>query len=157
VLGLALLAIGLLVTSIAFVTGGGEGLIVIFPFVFGNLDGWTGIALTLVFACAFMAMSMLPFFLFSRDSRLRRSVYVEGDSLTSDYEKTDYVITIEVPQRLRKTIYIEGQGNMIYLKSRADKTFHRMYPLPHGFVVEDYHQEFDGGYLVLRLKLKRMV
>ena len=155
--GIAFVAMGLLVTSMAFVTGGREGVIVMFPFVFGNIDGLGGVALTLVFACVFMVASMLPFFMFMRRREYGRTIFLEPEVQPGEAEFTDYIITIEVPKKLRNTIYIEGRGSVVNLKSRSDATFNRLYPLPHGFEVEDYRHEFDGDYLVLRLKLKRIV
>lgn len=156
-LGIAFIAMGLLVTSMAFVTRGGEGVIVIFPFVFGNVYGLGGVALMLVLACVFMTASMLPFFMFVRRREYGRTIFLEPEVQLDESEYTDYFITIEVPARLRNTIYIEGRGSVVNLKSRSDETFNRLYPIPHGFEVEDYGHEFDGDYLVMRLKLKRIV
>lgn len=104
-----------------------------------------------------MAMSLLPWFIFSR--RVHVDVFnpEAGEYRSHESEVMEYMITIALPRRLRKTIYIEGEGNTIYLRSRADKSFHKVYTLPAGFEVDDCSYEYEGKYLLLKLKLKRSV
>jgi hypothetical protein len=59
-LGMTLIVFGILITSMAFISEGGEGVIVIFPFVFGSVSGWGTVAISVVFFGMFLAMSLLP-------------------------------------------------------------------------------------------------
>lgn len=158
-LGMLLIVVGLLVTSIALSpeAGVGEGVVVIFPFIFGYVSGLAAVALTIAFLGIFIATSLLPWFLVSRrglgdDFSQARREYIPRES-----EALEYMITINLPRGLRKTVYIEGEGNELHLRSSVDKSFHRSYTLPAGFEVDEYNYEYDGSYLLLKLKLKRTV
>lgn len=155
-LGSLLIILGFLIVSLSFVVGGGEGFIFIFPFFFSGAGGWASIVLTILFFLVFVASSLLPWFLVTRGrghgfmfSTMRRE-HVQEES-----KAMDYVITIDVPSRLRRTIYIESNGNAVHLRSNVDGSFHRSYRLPEGFDVDEYDYEYEGSYLLLRLKLKR--
>ncbi len=155
-LGSLFIVLGLLIMSLSFAVGGGEGFIFIFPFLFSGVGGWASIVLTIIFFSVFVATSLLPWFLMTRRrkpgfvfSTMRRE-YVPEES-----EAMDYVITIDVPTRLRKTIYIESDGYAVHLRSNVDGSFHRSYRLPEGFDMDEYDYEYEGSYLLLRLKLKR--
>lgn len=155
-LGMLFIVFGLLITSMVFVAGGGEGVIIIFPFVFGNVGGWASVVLTIAFLGLFIATSLLPWILASRGrgygftpARLGR---MPGGS-----EVMEYIITIDLPGRLKRSVYIEGDGDVVHLRSSVDESFHRSYNLPDGFEVDEYSYEYDGSYLLLKLKLKRSV
>lgn len=155
-LGSLLIVLGLLIVSLSFVVGGGEGFIFIFPFFFSGFGGWASIVLTIFFFLVFVATSLLPWFLVTRGRRpgfvfsTMRRKHVPEES-----EAMDYVITIDVPSRLRRTIYIESNRNAVHLRSNVDGSFHRSYRLPEGFDVDEYDYEYEGSYLLHRLKLKR--
>ena len=154
ILGFALLAMGMIVTSMAFITGEGEGFIMIFPFVFGNVGGWSATALTFGSAVFFIIALFLPYFLLSREGRFtRHTIYFEESDNREEY--TDYIITLDVPTEFRKTLFIEGSQGEINLGSSTQPFFRRSYKLPEGFELDGYHHEFDEKFLVLKLKLKR--
>jgi hypothetical protein len=69
----------------------------------------------------------------------------------------EYVMTIDVPVELRRTIYIEGEGGMIRLRSSVDRSFYRSYRMPEGFEMGKYEYEYDGSYLLLKLRLVRNI
>lgn len=155
-IGMLLVVFGFLLMSLAVVPEDTEGVIVIFPFVIGNVSGWTAVVLSVAFLGLFIATSLLPWIMFSR----RRpwdgygSMWEPG---RREQEVMEYMITIDLPPEFRNTVYIEGQGGVIHLRSRADPAFHRRYTLPEGFEVDEYDHEYDGGYLLLKLKLKKRV
>ena len=155
-LGLAFLSLGMIVTSMAFISGEGEGSIMIFPFVFGNVGGWPAVALTLGSTAFFIIVMFLPYFLLLKEGRFTRQTSYFEESDNHD-EFTDYVITLDVPAELRKTLFIEGNHGEINLGSSAQPFFRRSYNLPEGFELDGYYHEFDDRFLVLRLKLKRRV
>jgi hypothetical protein len=156
ILGFAFLTLGMIVTSMAFISGEGEGFIMIFPFVFGNVGGWPAVALTLGSTAFFIVSMFLPYFLLSSEGRFRHhTIYLEESDNYDEF--TDYIITLDVPEELRKTLFIEGSHGDINLGSSAQPFFRRSYKLPEGFELDEYHHEFDDRFLVLRLKLKRSV
>jgi len=157
-LGMLFIVFGLLVTSMALLPEDAEGFVVIFPFVFGNVGGWTAVVLSIAFLGVFVAMSLLPWFFYNR----RRGPWGGHGSTwwevrPRESEVMEYMITIDLPRGLRDTVYIEGEGNVIHLRSRADPSFHRSYTLPEGFDVDDYSYEYDGSYLLLKLRLKKII
>lgn len=158
-LGMLLITLGLLITSMAVLlkSGDGGGVVVIFPFVFDNVSGWAVVALTVVFTGIFIATSLLPWFLFSRRGWGYEHSQAMWESIQREPEVMEYMITIDLPRRLRKTVYIEGDGNVVHLKSSADESFHRRYALPEGFAMNEYSYEYDGSYLLLNLKLKSSI
>lgn len=157
-LGMLLIVFGLLITSMAFVAEGGEGVVVIFPFVFGNVGGWSAVALSIAFLAIFVLTSLLPWILVTRRGGFGfGSGTIGWDLGPRESEVMEYMITIEVPRHLRRTIYVEGEDGTIYLRSTADESFHRSYRLPEGFEVDEYDHEYEGDYLLLKLILKKQM
>jgi hypothetical protein len=152
-LGMLFIVLGLMVVSMAFVPSEGEGVVVIFPFVFMNVGGWAAVALTLGFLGLFLTMSFLPWFLASRWGWWRR--FGPRNWEYSGSETTEYIITIDLPKGLRKTIYIESGEGVVHIRSSADPTFHRSYSLPEDFDIDTYNYEYESNYLLLKLKLMR--
>jgi len=153
-----LIVFGVMVTSFAMMPEGGEGAIVLFPFVFGEVSSGTAVLLSLVFLGVFIVSSLLPWYMFSRRRR-EWSGYrtVEWEVRPRESEAMEYMITLEVPQELKRTVFIEGVGGEVRLGSSVDGSFSRRYDLPRGFEVDEYNYEYEGDYLVLRLKLKRAI
>lgn len=158
-LGLALVGIGLLTTALAFVSegGDGEGWIIIFPFVFGRVSGWAAAIFTIMFFIVFILSSVLPWYLISRRGHVDggfTTIYREGarDMVS---ETMEYIITTELPARLRRSIYIETDNEEVRLRSSLDRAFNRKYTLPRGFTVEDIDYDYEGDYFLLKLILKR--
>lgn len=156
-MGMLFIAFGLMITSMAFIPEDGEGVIVLFPFVIGNVSGTAAAILSLIFLGIFLATSLLPWYMFTR--RRRQEVYnsYRWEVRPPESEVTEYMITIEIPKQLKKTVYLEGLGGVIHLRSRLDSSFQRSYSLPEGFEMDDYTYEYDGNYLLLKLKLKRII
>ena len=160
-LGMMLIGIGLIIASLAFVEGWeGEGWIVIFPFVFGNVGGWALVVFTIMFFTLFIISSILPWYLISRRGGLGDEFVTfrrEGRPRPRDSDTMEYVITTEIPGRLRNSVYIEAAEEEIHLRSTVDESFHRSYTLPRGFEVDEIDYDYEGGYLVLKLLLKRCI
>jgi len=149
--GFVLMFAGLLVASLAFVEDS-EGVVVVFPFVYG-VDGLAGIVLSFLFMGVFLAASLLPWLMLSRRGLSRQSVEVES---VRD-EAVDYLITVDVPEGLGRTIFVDGGGSgSVVLRSTADSGFRRVYSLPGGFSVEEYTYQYEANYLVLRFRLVRL-
>ena len=161
-LGLMLVSGGLLVTSMAFISDGveGEGVIIIFPFVFGNVNGVTAAIFTLLFFAFFILSSLLPWYVFARRRGFADGVVNfkhEDHWRSKDSDTMEYIITTELPRRLRKSIYFETDGEEIQLRSTEGESFIKSYSLPKGFEVDEIDYDYDGDYLVLKLILKRSV
>ena len=157
-LGMLLIVFGLMIASIALLPADAEGVVVIFPFVIGNVSGTAAAVLSVVFLGVFMATALLPWFLYSR----RRGPWdgygpFRWEPRQNGAEMMEYMITIEVPAKLRNTVYIEDERGVVHVRSDADPSFHRSYNLPEGFDLGDYSYEYDGGYLILKLKLERRI
>ncbi len=158
--GMLLIAFGLLVTSLALMPQGaeGEGFVFIFPFFLGNVSGTMATRLTILFFVIFIATWILPWYMLSR-----RRVYVSNvenvvwEPRPHESESMEYIITIDLPEQLKRTIYIDDDERTIHLRSSLDESFRRSYSLPSGFEVEDYNYEYDGSYLLLKLKLRKTV
>ena len=153
-MGLLLILLGILIVSIALMPGEGEGVIILFPFVF-RVSGGLALLLSTLFFIAFAAsMILLPWYLISRGGI--GEVEEVWTPLRRRRETTEYIITLEVPRRLRRTLYVEvGEEGEIYLRSTKDPTFERSYTLPAGFDVEDVEFDYEGNYLILRLLLRK--
>ncbi len=159
--GLALLFLGMIVTTIALLppSGEGEGFVFIFPFFFvGGVGGWASILLTAIFLGFFLLSFFLPWYMASKRSGPYEGYFEvkSGNVLrTNSSETMEYMITTELPRQLRKTIYIEADGGSIRLRSKSDDSFEKSYALPEGFEVEEINYEYDDDYLLLKLLLVR--
>ncbi len=158
-LGIMLISLGLIVVSMAFLPEGeSEGVVVIFPFVFGNVGGGAAVALTIMFFIFFVISSILPWYMLQRRSGLDDRFVIlnqQGRSWGRDSETMEYIITTELPDELRHSIYIEADQGSIRLRSTEDEDFLRSYNLPRGFEVDEIDYDYEGNYLVLKLQLKR--
>lgn len=153
-----LIVFGLMVTSIAMMPEDAEGGFVLFPFVFGEISSGMAVLLSFVFLGVFVASSLLPWYLFNRRRREWSGFRtVEWEVRPRESEAMEYMITLEVPPELKRTVFIEGVGDEVRLESSVDGSFSRRYDLPQGFEVDEYNYEYEGDYLVLRLKLKRAI
>ena len=153
-----LIVFGFMVTSIAMMPEDGEGAVVLFPFVFGEISGGMAALLSVVFLGVFIVTSLLPWYMFNRRRREWSGFRtVEWEVRPHESEAMEYMITLEVPPELRRTVYIEGVEGEVRLGSSVDGSFSRSYDLPWGFEVDEYNYEYEGDYLVLRLKLKRAI
>jgi len=161
-LGLMLIGVGLLIASMAFVLDGvdSEGIVIIFPFVFGNVSGGAAIVVTIMFFAFFIISSLLPWYLLSKRSGFGDRVATfrrEGHMQSRDSDTMEYIITTELPMGLRKSIYIEADEEGIHLRSTQGEAFHRSYTLPRGFEVGEFNYDYEGNYLVLKLVLTRSI
>ena len=127
-----------------------------FPFIPSSISGAMASIFSIAFLSLFVVMSVLPWYMLMK----RRSVQphfevFRGDMKDLESEEMEYMITIKIPSGLEKSVYVEeSEMGVITIYSHTDSTFHRSYDLPSGYEVEEYKYEYEGDYLVLRLKLK---
>lgn len=157
-----LIVIGLLFASMAFIPEGvdGEGAVIIFPFVFGNVGRWAAVVFTLTFLALFILSSLLPWYMIQKRSGIddgHVAVHREGRPRGRRTDTMEYLITTELPGKLRKGIYIEADEEVIHLRSPQDEAFLRSYTLPEGFEVDEIDYNYEGNYLLLKLLLKRII
>jgi hypothetical protein len=158
-IGLMLIAVGLMIISLAM-TGDSEGggAFILFPFVFTNVGGWGIFAILLLMFAFFITSSLLPWYLFSRKGHLSNFLPFKHESASRfrDPDTMEYIITTELPEGLRERVYIETGEEEIHLRSIEGDGFLRSYSLPRGFELEEIDYDYEGSYLVLKLRLIRI-
>lgn len=158
--GIALILMGLMVTTWAFIIQGG-GTVVLFPFVFSGVGAPAAVLLSLVFFALFTVSSVLPLYILLRRSEYSEwdeGIYTLHDSLVSggySSEFVEYMITTEVPGSLKESIYIEEDEDSIMLLSSKDSSFVKTYDLPESFHVDDVESDYEDGFLLIRVRLSR--
>jgi len=155
-----LVLLGLMVTSWAFIPQGGAT-VVFFPFVFNGVGGPVALLISLIFFALFSLSSLLPLYLL-----LRRNDYTDWDeglynlydsvvSGGNTTESLEYMITTEIPGGLKDSIYLEEDDDSIILMSSKDTNFVKTYNLPEDDHVDEVESEFEGSFLLVRVRLTR--
>jgi hypothetical protein len=159
--GLLLLVIGIFLSSISlFGEIGKESVILIFPFLFSYLEGSGGIIITLIFFSLMLLSTFLPWYL---TMKRNQDYYIDKSYSYKKFNKPwdqlaetlEFIITSQVPDPLYKTLYLETDGNKIFIKSRKDLKYKKSYSLPSGFNIGNLDYDYDGDYLVIKLHLLR--
>ena len=158
--GTILVMMGLFVASFAFIPLTGAR-IVVFPLVFENVSSVTAVMMSLMFFCMFAVTSLLPFYF-----TLQRSISYEWDegiytlqesrgSSSNVTETVEYMITTEIPERLKDTIYIEDNLDEIILRSEKDSGWIRNYNIPDSYIIDSVESAYEDTFLLLKIKLTR--
>jgi hypothetical protein len=158
--GSLLIMMGLFVISFAFIPLSGAK-IIIFPLMFENVNTITSVLMSLMFFSMFAITSLLPFYL-----SLRRNKVYEWDEgiymlqgnrgySTNITESIEYMITTEIPDILKDTIYIEDNLNEVVLKSEKDPNFERNYNVPDTYIIDSVESAYEDSFLLLKIKLVR--
>lgn len=160
--GMMFILVGLAVASMAFIQEDveGQGAVVVFPFVFGNMGVAAASVFSLMFFALFILSSLLPWYMIQRRRNLGdrlATAHPEERPRRMGLDTMDYIITAELPVRLRRSIYIKADEEAIHLRSADDEAFIRSYSLPTGFEVDDIHYSYEGSFLILKLMLKRYI
>ena len=155
-----LIMMGLFVASFAFIPLTGAK-IVVFPLMFENVNIVTAVLMSLMFFSMFAVASLLPLYLTLRRNRgfdWSEGIYwlQEGSGSSSNVTETvEYMITTEVPEKLKDTIYIEDNINEVVLMSEKDPGFQKCYNIPDSFIIDSVESAYEDKYLVLKIKLIR--
>ena len=166
-LGVALILAGILLITAAssLYAGGGEGTLIIFPFLV-KISGTAALILTVIYVAISILMVFLPWILISRRFRaVERLARIEYGSITPHrvIRKTgmikDYILTLKMPGFKSEDISIKVFGSTLNVEACRDgKTvFTREYRLPEGYEAESIKYDFEGDFLIIRLKLNRRV
>lgn len=159
VAGFGLIMLGLMV--VAYAVTPSNSTIVVFPFFIFGAGGTAAFVLGMAFFLFFMASTLLPVYLALRrggSAGWDEEIYTmhEGPPLSSFYETIEYMITTEVPQGLEGSIYIEEDEGRLRLLSSRDSGFIRVYDVPSSCLVDDVESDYEGSYLLLRVRLRKL-
>jgi hypothetical protein len=159
VAGFGLIMLGLML--VAYAVTPSNSTIVVFPFFMFGARGTAAFVLGMAFFLFFMASTLLPVYLALRrggPAGWDEEIYTmhEGPPLSSFYETIEYMITTEVPQGLEGSIYIEEDEGRLRLLSSRDNGFIRVYDVPSNCLVDDVESDYEGSYLLLRVRLRKL-
>ncbi|MBD3173439.1 Hsp20 family protein [Candidatus Bathyarchaeota archaeon] len=156
--GSLLVMVGLFIATFAFIPLTGAR-IVVFPLVFENVNSVTAVLMSLMFFSMFAVTSLFPFYLslkrsgsYSWDEGVYTLQESRGGS-SNIIETVEYIITTEIPDRLRDTIYIEDNFDELVLRSQKDKKFNKRYSIPDDYVIDSVESAYEDGFLLLNVKL----
>lgn len=158
--GFLLVMMGLFVTSFAFIPLTNTRIIV-FPFVFENVSSITAVLMSLMFFTMFAMTSLLPLYISLQKSKVYEwdeGIYTfnENKFMGGNVTETmEYMITTEIPDTLKDTIFLEDNLNEIILLSEKDHRFNRAYSIPDQFIIDSIESAYEDEFLVLKVKLVR--
>ena len=158
--GFLLVMMGLFVTSFAFIPLT-NAKIIVFPFVFENGNGLEFLGYFGMFLTMFATTSLLPLYISLQKSKVYewdKGIYTlnENKFMGGNVTETiEYMITTEVPETLKDTIFLEDNLNEIVLFSEKDNGFNRSYSIPDQFIIDSIESAYEDEFLVLKVKLVR--
>lgn len=158
--GFLLVMMGLFVTSFAFIPLT-NARIIVFPFVFENVSSITAVLMSLMFFTMFAMTSLLPLYISLQKSKVYEwdeGIYTfnENKFMGGNVTETmEYMITTEIPDTLKDTIFLEDNLNEIILLSEKDHRFNRAYSIPDQFIIDSIESAYEDEFLVLKVKLVR--
>ncbi|MBN1683023.1 hypothetical protein JW865_05675 [Candidatus Bathyarchaeota archaeon] len=158
--GILFILLGLSLMASSIVAGlPVETVTIIFPFIIGNVN--TGIAslYSFIFFSIVILASLLPWYI---HTHLKPNHNVEESTMTIQEGKTqsgesiasvEYIITTELPEKIKRTLFIETEETKILLQSNIDKNFNKTYEIPKGFILDAIDYDYEDNFLVLKLHL----
>jgi len=158
--GFLLVMIGLFLTAFAFIPLT-NARIIVFPFVFENVSSVTAALMSVMFFTMIAATSLLPLYILLQRSNVNEwdaGIYTLNENLFSGgnvTETMEYMITTEIPDALKDTIFLEDNLNEIVLLSEKDSSFNRTYSIPDQFIIDSIESAYEDQFLVLKVKLVR--
>jgi len=158
--GFLIVMIGLFVTSFAFIPLT-NAKIIIFPFMFENVSSVTAALMSVMFFTMFAATSLLPLFItLQRGNGYEwdAGIYTLNENQFSGgnvTETMEYMITTEIPEALKDTIFLEDNLNEVVLLSEKDVGFNRSYSIPDHFSIDSIESAYEDQFLILKVKLVR--
>ena len=158
VAGFGLIMLGLVV--VAWAVTPSTATFVFFPFFFAGTGRTAAFIMSMVFFMLFTLSTLLPVYL-----TLRRGGYTgwdeeiytiqDGTPLGNFSETIEYMITTEIPRGLEGSIYIEEDDERLRLLSTRDNGFVRVYDLPSNCLVDDGESDYEGSYLLVKVRLRK--
>jgi hypothetical protein len=97
---------------------------------------------------------------------MQRSIFYDWDgsiySIQKSYgsssnitETIEYMITTEIPEGLKDTIYIEDNYEEVVLRSEMDPNFQKNYNIPDSYIIDSVESAYEDSFLLLKIKLIR--
>ena len=158
VAGFGLIMLGLVVVAWAMTPSTAS--FVFFPFFFAGTGRTAAFIMSMVFFVLFTLSTLLPVYL-----TLRRGGYTgweegmyiiqDGISLGNFSETIEYMITTEIPRGLKGSIYIEEDDDRLRLLSTRDNGFVKVYDIPTNCLVDDVESDYEGSYLLVKVRLRK--
>ncbi|HUV55271.1 MAG TPA: hypothetical protein VMW03_08715 [Candidatus Krumholzibacteriaceae bacterium] len=158
VAGFGLIMLGLVVVAWAMTPSTAS--FVFFPFFFAGTGRTAAFIMSMVFFVLFTLSTLLPVYL-----TLRRGGYTgwdeeiytiqDGTPLGNFSETIEYMITTEIPRGLKGSIYIEEDDDRLRLLSNRDNGFVRVYDIPSNCLVDDVESDYEGSYLLVKVRLRK--
>jgi hypothetical protein len=158
--GVMLVMMGIFIVSFAFIPLT-NAKIIVFPFMFEGVSSITAILMSLMFFSMFAITSLLPIYLTlqqNREYEWDEGVYtIRGNSGSTSniIESIEYVITTEISDNLKDTIYIEDNLDEIVLRSEVDPWFKKNYNIPNSYIIDSVESAYEDGFLLMKIKLIR--
>jgi hypothetical protein len=158
--GVMLVMMGIFIVSFAFIPLT-NAKIIVFPFMFEGVSSVTAILMSLMFFSMFAITSLLPIYLTlqqNREYEWDEGVYtIRGNSGSTSniIESIEYVITTEISDNLKDTIYIEDNLDEIVLRSEVDPWFKKNYNIPNSYIIDSVESAYEDGFLLMKIKLIR--
>ena len=158
--GALLVIMGLFIASFAFIPLTGAK-IMVFPFFFENVNSITALLMSLMFFSMFAVVSLLPLYI-----TMQRSIFYDWDGSIYSIQKShgsssnitetiEYMITTEIPEGLKDTIYIEDNFEEVVLRSEMDPNFQKNYNIPDSYIIDSVESAYEDSFLLLKIKLIR--
>ena len=150
--------IGLFIASFAFIPLN-NAKIVIFPLMFENVNKITAVLMSLMFFSMFAITSLIPlYFSMTRNFAFdwNEGIYTlqkRNDQSSNITDILEYMITTEIPESLKETIYLEDSLVKIILRSQIDPDFQKAYKIPEGYMIDSVDSAYEDPYLLLKVKL----
>jgi uncharacterized protein YacL len=158
--GAFLLMIGLFIASFAFIPLT-NAKIVVFPLMFENVNSITAVIMSLMFFSMFAITALIPLYYSIAQNRLFdwneeiNTFQKRSNHVSNITETIEYMITTEIPETLKETIYLEDNLGKIILRSDKNPNFQKSYNIPEGFMIESIDSAYEETYLLLKAKLIR--
>jgi len=136
-----------------------EGVTIIFPFIIGEVNTNIAGLYSFLFFTVVILGGMVPWYI---HTHFKPTYLMEESTMKIQEGKThngesiatvEYIITTELPEKVKKSIFIETKETKILLKSTTDDAFTRSYEIPAGFGLEGIDYDYDENFLVLKLHL----
>jgi len=166
-LGVVLVFVGMILTMIASILSvpSGGGVIIVFPFLIGTVSETTALAIIVIFVIISLVIMFLPWILGPRRvlRAFERMVDLKSEDLQPKEVKErvggeieDYLITLKMPGFKEEDIEVRVFNNDLIVQAFKDgETFRKTYEMPRDFEPEGVKYNYDAGFLIIKVSLKR--
>lgn len=169
-LGVAFIFGGMILTMIGSIlsaptAGGGGGVVIIFPFLVGAVSETVALAIMVVFIIVSLVIMLLPWILgprrvlraFGKMAGLKGEEFQPREVEKRDKGETeDYLITLKMPGFREDDIEVRVFNSDLIVQAPKDgELFKKTYELPREFEPRGIKYNYEAGFLIIRVSLKR--